>query len=700
MIKKIFNVVEKLIPPPPSSLHYNPALDGIRAIAVLLVILGHYFPGKVSFGYVGVDVFFLLSGYLITTIILRNILSEKFSFKKFYRNRIRRLFPAMIILLVFCLILGYLFVPSVFYKQIGEHVFFTGIYLQNFKLASEVGYFDLSRVYKPLLHTWSLAVEEQFYLLFPLLLFFLCKRCSGRFSVVLRWLAILGVVSLLMSAYWQHSFPQTAYYMPFGRFWEFLMGALLALFLIYKKEKKIVLSGLFSRNVILWESILLIFTFAFACFFLREYNPIYLSIYLSIWIVLFVSAVINEEKSLLAFPVLVWTGRISYSLYLWHYVLLSFSFLIPIIPILGHENINYVRVCKLFLIVFSFFLAVLFYRLVEYPLRKIKSFSKVITLWFILIIVAVLGLIVYLKDGLPKRKYALFTPVVKNLKDFLPYPNKNDNCIKLIKSLGEKDIKFDYCLSDTSQNDLDVLILGDSHSKQLYYGFERYFGDNLRYAEIGISSWPATFKAIGSNLRKAVEQEEEIKQVFAILPKLKFKFLLIVTRNAEYFYGKDIDLSKKHKFLQCFIDGKDCDNEKVYVLQLKKTLDFLRKLSYKKIYFLYENPALDFDPRFSAVKYEIWIPFTERTKMPSYLFFDKEKEIRESLSSVFKLYNVIPLNTDAIFCDGKYCYAFKDGMTLYYDDDHLSKYGAYLVVKYISNSFLKAVQPSVLKKSR
>ncbi len=146
------------------SLKYNSALDGLRGIAISLVLLFHIWPKYFSFGYVGVDIFFVLSGYLITRIIHSRLQANCFSFREFYRNRIRRIFPAMIIVLLGTFFIGYLFLFSPELEQLGKNIKSSAFFFQNFRLIGEVGYWDDAAQLKPLLHFWSLSIEEQFYI--------------------------------------------------------------------------------------------------------------------------------------------------------------------------------------------------------------------------------------------------------------------------------------------------------------------------------------------------------------------------------------------------------------------------------------------------------------------------------------------------------------------------------------------------------
>src|SRR4029079_16628146 len=148
---------------------YRPDIDGLRALAVLGVVAYHAFPGSLSGGYVGVDVFFVISGFLITSIILRGVEAGRFSFMEFYGRRVRRIFPALLIVLAACFVAGWFILWTTEFKLLGKHILGAGGFVSNFVLWKESGYFDARSESKPLLHLWSLGIEEQFYLVWPLL---------------------------------------------------------------------------------------------------------------------------------------------------------------------------------------------------------------------------------------------------------------------------------------------------------------------------------------------------------------------------------------------------------------------------------------------------------------------------------------------------------------------------------------------------
>ena len=210
--------------------HYRPDIDGLRAIAVVSVILHHALPEQFKGGFVGVDVFFIISGYLISSIILAGLRKERFSFVDFYAKRIKRIFPALTLVFVTTLVMGWYLLGPPDYKQLGKHVFAGSAFVSNLAFWREAGYFDANSVNKPLLHLWSLAIEEQFYLLWPLTLFLLHKWRSN----IIRVVFVLILVSFAINMGLVKDHPTAAFYNPLARFWEMLIGALLAAMQTYR----------------------------------------------------------------------------------------------------------------------------------------------------------------------------------------------------------------------------------------------------------------------------------------------------------------------------------------------------------------------------------------------------------------------------------------------------------------------------------
>src|SRR4051812_22457710 len=203
---------------------YRADVDGLRAVAVLAVLAFHAFPAAVPGGFVGVDVFFVISGFLISGIILAGLEKGTFTFADFYRRRVRRIFPALVLVLAASLGIGWCVLLPDEFSQLGKHIAAGAGFVSNLALWRESGYFDSSAALKPLLHLWSLGVEEQYYLAWPLLLFL----ARGRAKATLWMIAAIGLGSFALNLAFVGSRPSAVFYLPPTRFWELMAGSALA----------------------------------------------------------------------------------------------------------------------------------------------------------------------------------------------------------------------------------------------------------------------------------------------------------------------------------------------------------------------------------------------------------------------------------------------------------------------------------------
>src|ERR1700676_3037691 len=215
--------MDRLMLSSPSS-KYRPDIDGLRAIAVMLVVIFHAFPGVKAGGFIGVYIFFVISGFLITGIIVRELEQQRFSLVAFYNRRIRRIFPALIVVLCAALVLGWLWMLPAAYAQLSSDVFASAAFFSNIALLLQSGYFDIESSKKPLLHLWSLGIEEQFYLFWPLILVLVARM---RLSILVA-ASVIGIASFLLNVALIGSNPVATFYLPFTRAWELLAGAALA----------------------------------------------------------------------------------------------------------------------------------------------------------------------------------------------------------------------------------------------------------------------------------------------------------------------------------------------------------------------------------------------------------------------------------------------------------------------------------------
>ena len=210
---------------PLPSERYRPDIDGLRAVAVMLVVNFHGFPEAMPGGFIGVDIFFVISGFLITGIIARELGETQFSLVGFYVRRIRRIFPALIVVLCAVLVMGWLWMLPHAYAQLSSDVFASAAFAANIALMLQSGYFDVESAKKPLLHLWSLGIEEQFYLAWPLILMLAARWRVGLLAVA----CVIAVASFTLNVALIGHDPVATFYLPFTRAWELLAGAVLAL---------------------------------------------------------------------------------------------------------------------------------------------------------------------------------------------------------------------------------------------------------------------------------------------------------------------------------------------------------------------------------------------------------------------------------------------------------------------------------------
>jgi len=342
---------------------YRAEIDGLRAIAVVPVVFYHAGFGLVKGGFVGVDIFFVISGYLITTIIKNDLDADKFSLVHFYERRARRILPALFLVILVALPLAWIWLPPRAMTEFAQSIISVSVFSSNIFFWQQSGYFDTATELKPLLHTWTLAIEEQYYIFFPLFLLVM-KRFGNRSTVTVLVLAF--IVSLALAHWGAYASPVATFYLLPTRAWELAIGSLTAFYLMYEKR-----SAPFqvSQAASLLGLGLILFSI-----FVYDTNTPYPSLYTlaptigSALIILF-AARGTWVNSLLSLKLLVGIGLISYSAYLWHQPLLVFAryqFALngPSMMVMGT------------LAVMTFPLSYLSWRFVEKPFRTRTIFQR------------------------------------------------------------------------------------------------------------------------------------------------------------------------------------------------------------------------------------------------------------------------------------------------------------------------------------
>jgi peptidoglycan/LPS O-acetylase OafA/YrhL len=299
---------------------YRPDIDGLRAIAVVAVLGFHAFPDAFPGGFTGVDIFFVISGFLISGIILGELESGTFTFGQFYARRIRRIFPALALVLATTLILGWLCLSPYEFDELGGHIAAGAGFISNLLLFHESGYFDSDSALKPLLHLWSLGVEEQYYLVWPLLLFALRRHIPSIFWLILGIAAGSFVLNILLV----HRQPSAAFYLPVTRFWELMIGSIAAYREIHSTHR--VQMSLVLRNIIASAGLALL-ALAFALVQDGHGFPGWWALLPTTGALLLIQAGPQAwiNRHLLGNRTVVYVGLISYPLYLWHWPLLTYA---------------------------------------------------------------------------------------------------------------------------------------------------------------------------------------------------------------------------------------------------------------------------------------------------------------------------------------------------------------------------------------
>ncbi|MEN4945952.1 acyltransferase family protein [Pseudomonas proteolytica] len=502
-------------------LSYRPDIDGLRAFAIISVVLYHAFPAYMRGGFIGVDIFFVISGYLISSIIFKGLEAGKFSFLDFYKRRVNRIFPALILVLLTCYAVGWFSLMAAEFKFLGKHVLGGIGFIQNLVLYKESGYFDTSSELKILLHLWSLGVEEQFYILFPLAAWVLWRRRV----LVLPLLIGMAVISFCAGLYKLSVNPSAAFYMPQYRFWEILAGSLIAYFSVFGKSVPGAAKGLLRVGNVL-SALGLAFLFA-SVVLIDKYKA-----FPGFWALMPVCGAVLTilagpqawlNSKLLASKPLIWIGLISYPLYLWHWPVITF------IRIIGGDELNLLS--GGFAVGVSVLLAYVTYRFLELPLRKVSPWvPKASLLLATGAALVVLGGVTYVKNGFVDR-----FGLPASLKEREGYAQYYENSLpgwaySSKHGLFEK-YRFECDFFDvdsyragnatmTPRQKIDascytpvtntkVMVWGDSHAQQFAYGLREALPKDISLLQVASSGCEANLPGRATGGRKYCDRSNE-----------------------------------------------------------------------------------------------------------------------------------------------------------------------------------------------
>ncbi|WP_118818167.1 acyltransferase family protein [Haemophilus influenzae] len=605
-----------------SSIKYRPEIDGLRAIAVISVIIYHLNENWLSGGFLGVDIFFVISGFLITGIIITEIQQNSFSFKQFYTRRIKRIYPAFItVMALVSFIASAIFIYNDFNK-LRKTIELAIAFLSNFYLGLTQGYFDLSANENPVLHIWSLAVEEQYYLIFPLILILAYKKfreIKVLFIITLILFFILLATSFVSANFYKEVLHQpNIYYLSNLRFPELLVGSLLAIYHNLSASKQ---ASKQASNVIAILSTLLLFS----CLFLMNNDIAYIPGITLILPCIFTALIIhttsqnNIIKLCLSNKVIVFIGKISYSLYLYHWIFIAFAYYIT-----GEKQINNQSIA--IVIVLTIIFSVLSYYLIEQPIRKSKlNFKQSFLYIYFIPSLLLLGFNLYKRQTIRAEK--------EHIEQSIPVSNENHYPAK-------------------------VIILGDSHSSHLE-AFLNYVGNKEGWkADIFKDKFECSFIVneqyqLDPNCQSVWQKDSQYKAIFiSAFYDLKMGGQPVPRFRPETFIEPDFKARFKNTVKQLAMQ------KPVYVFANNSSVSRSPLRGY-----LLENYGLE--------KYLTPIHRMGDIDASNKIIHDLVKDI----PNVYWVDAQQYLPKDSVMAEGKYLYA---------DQDHLTNFGAYYMAKEFS----------------
>lgn len=653
------------------TLAYRPDIDGIRAIAVLAVILFHAGFSLFSGGYVGVDIFFVISGYLITTFILKEKQAGHFLLKDFYIRRAKRILPALFFVITCGLPAAWIFLLPNQLLNFSQSLMAVLLFIPNFFFWKTSGYFDASSELKPLIHTWSLGVEEQFYLFFPLLFL-----VWGYFKFKLErlfWVCVIVLIaSLFASNYgWRHHAMANFFLLP-ARMWELLIGALLAFFqmgfpcsLNFLEKYKSFLSVL-GLSLIIYSIL----------FFSRAVpTPSFFTLIPTIGTLLVIAFSQGTlVYRLLSMNILVRIGLVSYSAYLWHQPLFAFT------------RLYYSTSLSIFiyaiLIGLTFFLAYLTWLYIELPFRKSYQLShtlKKILLYIFWLLFVSFSIASFFTKGFEGR-FKISQKVVKSFA----LPERSKECFDLEKGHVREDWSCLVSRVAVEKNVQDFFLAGDSHALQLLSVFEdaaKLTGKNGEFA-----GFSGCIPLLG--VYPLIRDDQENKNCAAlnqrVLSYVKTKHIKNIILVARWTYYTNGSYKSESKLIN-FIGKNKFDSPNIntsraaFEYGLKQTINTYKTLGVH-IYIITQVPAQLFEPQ--AVYYDAFGRSGEvqKTLDKDSVSFAQHLNLQSYVVAVFEKYkkdsSVTIINFDSDLCNEKNCPIGTSTESYYQDNNHLSAFGA------------------------
>lgn len=635
-----------------SSLKFRQDINGLRAWAVVAVILFHFGIPGLAGGFVGVDIFFVISGYLMTGIIIGGLERPTgLSLAAFYLARARRILPALLAVGATLLAAGWFCLSASEYDRLATEVLYASTFLSNIQLARSVGYFDAGAHEKLLLHSWSLSTEWQFYLLLPVLLLLIWKLRPGRHSLLLTMTAGL-LLSLLTCLYLTGTRPASAFYLLPSRAWEMLAGGLLylnprPLRASWQRTAEWAGFGLILASILLldgslpwpgWRALL----------------PVCGAV--------LVLLAARQNSWLTAHPVAQWLGNCSYSLYLWHWPLV-----VALNYLQWHQPLAIAAALLLTLL-----LGWLSWRLIEQPARRGLTGLSVRRESLLLLASLLLVLLptqwIRKQDGIPGRLPAAVEAILAAATDRNP---QREQCAP------SRQNPFPECRYGSGQP--GVIVLGDSHAAATVRALEQALpGDGLQVLDwtrsgcstvAGIREQGDPEDGCADFLQRALQRSHELP---AGIP------LLVINRLPMLLHGpNEPDRTSEVAVPRNYLTHPYDSRSDAYLQEMRE--GFISTLCQfaqtRPVYALYPTPELRLDVPLTMGR-SLLLGHPQRVAISVEDYRQRSAASRAALDEAARRCNIHLLDPQPILCGPQQCFGDLNGHPLYFDDDHLSQFGA------------------------
>jgi len=655
---------------------YRPEIDGLRALAVIPVILFHAGFELFSGGFVGVDVFFVISGYLITSLLIEDIENKRFSILHFYERRARRILPALFFIVLLCIPFAWMWMTPSQMKDFSQSLIAVSLFASNILFWIEYGYFDAAAEEKPLLHTWSLAVEEQYYVLFPIFLILAWRFGKNR---VFWMIVVMATISLLLSEWGWRNKPTANFYLAPTRAWELFAGSIAA-FVVQKQ-------GVQRSNLLAHVGLA---TIIFSIFFYDETTP-FPSLYALVPVIGVVLLVLYASKEtvvakLLSTKGFVGIGLISYSAYLWHQPLFAFARI---------RSFEQPLAFTMFMLsIISLLLAYITWKYIETPFRNTKYLTKR-TVFFSSLSGIALFLIIGLTGDFVDGKITRLT-----LPPNLAYESLSNRVLTegmpcKWSSDFDSSNAYDGCIFGDITSLDNIVLVGDSHSTPLSYVLNKWAVLNRkRVVWLKMNGCDYLPNLVNDYKTPRVDCNANHEEMMSLIKRL----------NA------DVILTFRWSFRMYPIDEVKLD------MPYRNSFGDIESESYRE-YFVYENGNFDTSSaskRRLLENYVTSVASASRTlflvhpvpetaidisarnmrywglkgEIPSEIFinesdYNSRNEFVISIFDSLTMDNIVHIRPRNLFCEKSKCFLQKNGIPLYLDDDHLGDNGARLIVNEI-----------------